>query len=245
MKRFCPKCGKTITKNEMINNFCIDCYMSENDVVVIPPINITVCVKCNKIRMSGKWYSEFRDLEEDIAKSVKHKDLSQAKVSAKVNMDIENKNSTAEITVNTLIGDQLKELKYTVKINIKKDTCLTCSRIAGNYYTTILQIRFNDKEIQKLISEKVISEIIEIITALNERTDRPSANIHIVNEVHLKNGVDFYTDNLKYTQNIAIHLMKHKTAIEKKLSKSIVGIDKNGRDLIRSTICIHFGDKHK
>jgi len=37
--------------------------------------------------------------------------------------------------------------------------------------------------------------------------------------------------------------MKHKTAIEKKYSKSLVGIDKDGKELTRTTICVHFGNE--
>lgn len=243
MKRFCPKCGKTITEEGMINNFCIDCYMSENELIKIPEIDISLCVKCFKIKMGKKWYNSFESLEEDISKSIKSKELYQPKATTKVNIDLENNIHNADITVNTIIGNKFKELKYNVNINVKKDTCLTCSRIAGNYYTTILQLRFNDKKLQKLIYDKIIDEIYTIINSINEKTSRPSANINIVKEVAQKNGIDFYTDNLKYTKNLAVHLMKHKSALERKYSKSLVGIDKDGKDLIRTTICIHFGYK--
>jgi nonsense-mediated mRNA decay protein 3 len=243
MKRFCPKCGKTIIDSEMINNFCIDCYMSENELIKIPEIDIIFCVKCYKMKMGNKWYNNFEDIEEDISKNIKSKELKQPKIITKLNVNLENNIHFAEIKVNTIIGNKFKELIYKVNVNVKKDTCVTCSRIAGSYYTTILQIRFNDKKLQKLIFEKILLEIREIMSKINERTSRPSANINIIKEVAHKNGIDFYTDNLKYTKNIATHLMKHKSAIEKKYSKSLVGIDKDGKDLIRTTICVHFGNK--
>lgn len=243
MKRFCPKCGKTINEDNMINNFCIDCYMSENELVKIPPLEILLCVKCYKIKMGNKWYNNLENIEEDISKNIKYKELNQPKIHTKINIDLENNINNAEITINTIIGNKFKELKYIKDISIKRDTCLTCSRIAGNYYTSILQIRFNDKKLQNLILDKIKEEIRTIVNSINEKTSRPTANINIVKEVSQKNGVDFYTDNLKYTNNLATHLMKHKSAIERKYSKSLVGIDKDGKDLIRTTICIHFGKK--
>lgn len=241
MKRFCPKCGKEINQDNMINNFCIDCYMSENNLIKIPNIEITLCVKCNKIRMGKKWYSNFESIEEDISKNIKFIELSQPKITTEIHIDFEKNIHYAEIKINTIIGNKFKELIYKVNINVKKDTCVTCSRIAGNYYTTILQIRFDDKNLQSLILDKIIKEIKEIIDSINEKTSRPSANINIIKEVSLKNGIDFYTDSLKFTKNIATHLMKHKTAIDKKYSNSLVGIDKNGKDLVRTTICVRFG----
>lgn len=243
MDRFCPKCGKTINENQMLNNFCVDCYLLENEIIKIPPIEVTLCVKCFKIKMGNKWFNSFDALGEDISKSIKYRELNQPKIITKVNIDLENKIHNAEITINTIIGNKFKELKFIENVIIKRDTCITCSRIAGNYYTTILQIRFNNKKLQKIIFDKIVKEIYDITDKINERTSRPSANVNVVKEVLQKNGIDFYTDNLKYTKNIATHLMKHKTALEQKYSKSLVGIDKDGKDLIRTTICIHFGDK--
>jgi nonsense-mediated mRNA decay protein 3 len=217
--------------------------MSENKLVKIPEIEISLCVKCFKIKMGKKWYNSIEGLEEDISKSVKSNILIQPKISTKVNIDLDKNIHFAEISIESIIGNKFKELKYQVNINVKKDTCITCSRIAGNYFTTILQIRFNDKKLQTLIYDKIIKEIYEIINSINEKTSRPSANVNIIREVKHKNGIDFYTDSLKFTRNIGIHLMKHKSAYERIYSKTLVGVDKDGRDLIRTTICIHFGKK--
>ncbi len=50
MKKFCPKCGKDINDDNSIDNFCIDCYLKDNDLVKIPDLDFTFCVKCKKIR---------------------------------------------------------------------------------------------------------------------------------------------------------------------------------------------------
>lgn len=244
MERFCPKCGKKITQDEMINNFCVECYISEKQLIKIPDIEITICVKCNKIKYGNKWYAEFSEIEEAILKNIKIiSDLNQPKLSTKLNIDLEKNINFLEVSILTIIGNKLKELKYTKEVVLKKDTCLSCSRVAGNYYTTILQVRFNNKEIQKQIFEKIYKEVYDIINVINKRTNKPSANINIVKETFLKNGFDIYTDNLKYTNNLSTHLLKHKSALERKFSKSLVGVDKNGKKLYRTTICVHFGYK--
>jgi len=132
MKRFCPKCGKEISSEDMINNFCIDCYMSENELIRIPNLEITMCVKCNKLNMGKKWYGNFESIEEDISKNIKFTELVQPKITTKLNIDLEKHIHFADITINTIIGNKFKELKYKSNVNIKKDTCVSCSRIAGN-----------------------------------------------------------------------------------------------------------------
>lgn len=243
MERFCPKCGKSINQESMLNNFCIDCYLSENQIIKVPDLEITFCVKCFKIKMKNKWYGNLEDLEEDISKNVKYLKINQPKIKTKVNLDLENNIHNAEITVKTIVGTKFKELKFIENINVKKDTCISCSRIAGNYYTTILQIRFNDKKLQELIFQKIVKEVKDIVSSINEKTSRPSANINIIKEINQKNGIDFYFDNLRFTRNIVTHLMKHKSAFDTKKSSTLVGVDKTGKELVRNTFCVHFGKK--
>ncbi|MFA7575928.1 MAG: NMD3-related protein [archaeon] len=245
MNRFCPKCGKEIKEEEMINNFCINCYLKDNDIIIIPEIEIIFCVKCNRIRYTNKWYDNLEDIERDIAKHIKVKDIPKSKILVKLDLDFEKNNYTAKIIVKTIISGTFKNIEKDVDVVVKKDTCVICSRIAGNYYTTILQIRFNDKKLQKILSPKIYSEIESIKNSLNSRSAKPSANLHIVKEVKQKTGFDLYLDNLKLAYNLVQHLMKHKTAINFNTSKTLVGLNKEGQRTYRTTFAVHFGNKEK
>ncbi len=243
MKRFCPKCGKEVTEDEIINNFCIDCYLKDNDIIIVPDIEITMCVKCGKIKYTHRWFNNFDEIEAVIKKSIKVKDLKQPKTEVKLNLDFKNRKYSADITVVALIGNKLKTLTKEVPVVIKKDTCIVCSRIAGSYYTTIIQLRYDTKQLNELLLEKHITEIEKISEQLNTRSTKPSANLHIVKEFKQKTGHDLYLDNIKLTYNIVQHLMKQKYAVRYNTSKTLVGVDKDGQRVYRTTFCVHFGEK--
>jgi len=245
MKRFCPRCGKEIDNEEGINNFCIDCYLKDKDPIHIPDIEITVCVKCGKIKYQSKWFNNFEEVEKVISKNIKVKDFKQPKITTHLNLNWNSGIYSADISIDAIINDKLKRINKNKTVHIKKDTCLICSRIAGNYYTSILQIRFNDKKLQKLIEEKIKIEINKIIDSLNSRTNKVSATLHIIREKKQSTGFDLYLDNMKLSYNLTQHLMKHISAISYNTSKTLVGVSKDGLRVYRTTFCVHFGEKDK
>lgn len=242
MKRFCPKCGKEINDTNSINNFCIDCYLQDHNIIIIPKIELTICPRCGRIKFRTKWYNNFEDIEDTISKNVKVIDLGQAKVDTKLNIDLDKKEYSADITVKTILKNKFLTLKKQAPVIIKKDICLSCSRLSGSYYTTILQLRYDDKKIKELISDKILEEVRNISDALNSRSTKLSSNIHIVKELPQKTGTDLYLDNNKLAFHIVQHLMKHKSAKSNTTSKTLVGVDKNGERIYRTTFCIHFGE---
>ena len=242
MKRFCPKCGKEINDSNSINNFCLDCYLEDHNIIVIPKIELTICPRCGKIKFRTKWFNNFEDIEEMISKQVKVIDLGQAKVNTKLNIGFKKKKYSADITVKTILKNKFLTLKKEAPVIVKKDICLSCSRLSGSYYTTILQLRYDDKKIKELISDKVVQEVKNISDILNLKSTKLTSNIHIVKEIPQKTGTDLYLDNNKLAYYIVQHLMKHKSASSKSTSKTLVGVDKNGLRIYRTTFCIHFGE---
>ena len=242
MKRFCPKCGKDIDDKTSIDNFCIDCYLKDHELVKLPDLDVTYCVKCHKIRYGHKWYNNFEEVKNAILKNVKILSLKQAKVDLDFDLNFESNKYKAFFKIKALLGNKFKEIVKEKEIKLQKDTCLTCSRIAGNYYTTIIQLRFKTKKLMELIEGKILTEIETIMDNINEKTNKISATIHIVREEKQKTGTDLYIDNLKLSYNLVQHLMKHKTAREYKTSKTLVGVSRDGQRVYRTTFCVHFED---
>jgi len=242
MKRACPKCGNMIDDDNSLNNFCIDCYLDGKELVVIPNIKLNFCMRCNKIKYCGRYFDDISQLEELIASHIKINEiLEQPKVDVKLNLNFENNNYLAVINVKCIVGNKIKTITKEVKLDFVKDTCTICSRIAGHYYTAIIQLRFDDKKIQKLIGEKLLEEVDNIVDVINSRGKKESSTVHIIKEVKQKTGIDLYMDNKAMSQRIVNHLMKHRSAHNQQKSVSLVGVDQNGKRLYRHTFCVHFG----
>ncbi|MEI8364548.1 MAG: NMD3-related protein [archaeon] len=244
MNRQCPKCGKEITEGQEVYNFCIDCYLKDHEVIVIPKIDLSYCVKCAKVKYAAKLYDNVEEAEKAIEKHVKIKELDSGKLSVKLNLNFEKGDYSVTVTLKALVGNKVVSIEKKERILLKKEVCQVCSRVAGNYFTTILQVRFLDKKIQEKIGNKVYNQIYDMVDSINQNgKNSAESTIHIVKEDTQKTGIDFYLDNVRLTHSIMTSLMKSQYAVDHKISNTLFGLSKEGQRTYRHTFCIHFGEK--
>jgi len=243
MNRQCPSCGKEITDDNEVYNFCIDCYLKDHEIIVLPKIELSYCVKCSKVKYAGKYYDTIDEVEKAIEKHIKIKELDTGKLSVKLNLDFEKGEYFVNVILKALIGQKVISIEKKEKIIIKKEACQVCSRVAGNYFTTILQIRFLDKKTKEKIGNKIYNQIYDLVDSINNGNNNPDSTIHIVKEDMQKTGIDFYLDNVKQTHFIMSSLLKNKFAVDHKISNTLFGLNKEGQRVYRHTFCIHFGEK--
>ncbi len=244
MNRQCPKCGEEITDDNEVYNFCIDCYLKDHEIIVLPKIDLVYCVKCSKVKYAGKFFDTLEEVEKAIEKHTKIKELDTGKLSIKLNLDFEKGDYSVNVVLKALVGQKVISVEKKERVTIKKEVCQVCSRVAGNYFTTILQVRFLDKKIKEQIGNQIYNQIYDMVDSINQSgTNNPDSTIHIVKEEVQKTGVDFYLDNVKQTHFIMSSLLKNKYAMDHKISNTLFGLSKEGQRVYRHTFCIHFGEK--
>jgi len=242
MDRLCPKCGKKINEEESVYNFCLDCYLKDHEVIVIPKVDLAYCVKCNKLKYAAKLYDTIEETEKAIAKHVKIKELDQGKLTVKLDLNFEKGEYFILVNVKALVEHKIIDLNKKERITIKKEVCQVCSRVAGSYFTTILQIRFLDKDTQKKIGNQIYNQVYDIVEGINRKgNNNVDSTIHIVKEEVQKTGIDMYLDNVRLTHAIMTELNKNKYAVDHKISNTLFGLNKEGQRVYRHTFCIHFG----
>jgi len=244
MNRLCPKCGKEITDQNTINNFCLDCYLKDHEIIVIPKIEISYCVKCSKVKYSAKLYDTLEDAEKAIEKHIKIKELDTGKLSVKLNLNFEKGDYSVTVTLKALVEQKVITIEKKERIILKKEVCQVCSRVAGSYFTTILQIRFLDKNIKEKIGNNIYNQVYDMVDSINSSgKNSAESTIHIVKEEVQKTGIDFYLDNVRLTHSIMTSLLKSQYAVDHKISNTLFGLNKEGQRTYRHTFCIHFGEK--
>jgi NMD protein affecting ribosome stability and mRNA decay len=241
MKRFCPKCGKEVEEDNMIHNFCVDCYLSDHDIIKAHEFKITYCPKCGNFRYAKKTYKNVEDLEKELAKHVKVKDIKQSNAKVKLNLDFEKKVYYADIIIKALISNKITNIEKKQPISFRIEPCKVCSRLAGHYYTTILQIRFDTKKLKEKIQDQKINIINKKIKEINSNKKNITNPINIVKVKEKKKGLDLYINDLKHTNNILSELSKDSKSYGIQHTKTLVGMEKNGQRRYRYTLCIHFG----
>ena len=240
MKRFCPKCGKTIEEEDSINNFCVNCYLEDNDIIHVPIFEITACPKCGILKYARRFFKSEEDLERELKKHIKVDDLDQSKVRVTLNLDYDSNKYSVTVSVKTLIGGQIKILEKEQKVSMRKDLCQVCSRLSGGFFTTILQLRFDTKELEDRLITVKAKEIDRLIETINKQKENLANPVNISKELKQKTGIDLYINDIKHALTIVDHLKKSKSAYGIQKTKTLVGMETTGKRRYRHTICIHF-----
>ncbi len=203
----CPKCGADEKEKKFIGPFCIDCYEFK---IKLPKKDLYIeqCVKCKRIRLKGKW-QEFskKDISEYITKKCKGEFDN-----AKFNID------TNEILFKINIDGKEVEINKRIKFEIKKTMCKDCSRRLGGYYEAIIQLRGNEKKIEKWFKKIPGALKKTYITKIEE----------------LKEGINLYVGSYREVQKFM-----SKYGFKPIVTKKLVGVDQ-GKRLYRSTFLLRF-----
>jgi nonsense-mediated mRNA decay protein 3 len=115
------------------------------------------------------------------------------------------------------------------EINVKFQVCQNCSRQAGGYYESILQIRTKRKEILDLAVDFVYNEI-----------DSSPSEIFTTEEGPVRGGFDFQLSSTEKGRSLARELMIKFGGQVTETSK-LIG-RKDGRDLLRHTFGVRLPD---
>jgi len=198
---FCVECGSEPDK--LYDGLCPDCYIDTKLKVEIDcPIKIDICPVCNSVRKKNSWI-ERPDLNAimldriDDALSIPYEVDSYG-----FNVGFEEKdpyNIDANINLELESNDLSTEQKISTKIVFKKVQCQICSRVHGNYYEAILQVRPSDKEMTDEQKELVMKKVKRRI----EVKEGEKRNIFLTFHEEIHGGMDFYLSDTGVTKNLA------------------------------------------
>ncbi len=240
MQRFCPKCGKTVPEEKMINNFCIECYVSENPIVTAPKFEITYCPKCDSYRYAKKIFQK-SELEHELSKHIRIKELEQAKPIVTLVTDFDRHEYYVKVVVKALFGNAIKEITMEKDVSFRVEQCTDCLKLASNYYTTILQLRFDTKELMKELQPVLIKQIETQVNTINNANVSKHKPFFISKKIDQTTGIDIYLNDIDHTEKIRKTLLYNKHVKTWQKTRSLITADKDGRRKYRHTICLHYG----
>jgi nonsense-mediated mRNA decay protein 3 len=197
MKKFCYLCGKKVSEG----NLCEECFLKMKSIAVPEKIEIEICKRCSAIK-SGKFWkkAEIKEVVKDFVKKECSVDVRDGK---------------AYVIMRIPFGEKLLEVKKEIEIVPKKSICNSCSKLAGGYYESVLQVRNFDK----------INEILSVAK---------SENFYVKN---VKEGIDLYFLRKSSAERVAKKLKKMFKNIEIKKSFKLA-TRKNGKNLYRHFVLV-------
>ncbi len=213
--RFCPKCGKDITKG----TFCNDC---QPQILEYEDIVIEIC-NCGRLLEHGKWHP-YTDLNHAVEKVVKT-NIKQKAVKIKANINklkiFRGKN---QVSVKVHFNNEIYELP----LNIILVQCATCSRKDTQYFEGIIQLR-NPKD-------EVVSYIEKEIETSNTK------GIFINKKEKVTNGIDFYVTDQKFIQLLGRKVIRRFGGLIKINARLHTKNHQTSKDLYRINVLIQLPD---
>lgn len=203
----CPKCGKSSKEKNFIEAFCVDCY--PYNLKIPEKIEIDVCKRCRKMRIKGEWVEYDRKKLEEYVEGKCKGDFTS------VEYDIDSQ--TAVFTIKKGDSEAQVERKFPLKENIVM--CTSCSRIAGGYFESIIQLRGNEGKVRKYT--KILTKMLSRSTFISKIDEK-------------KEGTDMYIGNTRAVLETIAEL-----GIKRKITRKLAGT-KYGKKFYRTTFLLRF-----
>ena len=230
---FCVECGKEL--EELTDGLCDECYSSRLQADIPEHIDIEVCTSCWSVRLGGRW-KERPDMHSIMLERIDDALSISPQVerySFRADFKEEDpKNTMAHIKLDLYRGDIKVERELTSRIILKKEQCTTCSRIHGNYYEAILQIRPSTRELsheQRDVVKGMVKREVE-----ERRGDDRKIFITSTQEIH--GGLDFYMSDNGVTKKLA-KVISEKFGGKVTVSSKLAG-RKDGQDIYKMTYSV-------
>ena len=194
------------------------------EVARIDEFEITICSRCNFIRMGNRW------VESSIEKVIEESVLKSAWVSEEFDVSEVVISKDYCVFRGNIAGEEV-EVTVPLKYRIKKVLCERCSREAGGYYESIVQIRADRRELSDEEIEKALEIVDEVIS------NAPEDQKAFVSKIERKKeGVNIFFGSRNIGKKVSRMILKKFGGSLKESKKLHTRID--GRDVYRFTYSV-------
>lgn len=202
----CPKCGRKSSETTFMEAFCTECYPVS--VKVPGKISITACKRCNRMLLGGEWVPY---KEKAICRYVAERCRGEF---SEVDYDLNG--HVAVFTIRR--GASEMKVERSAPVEIVWTTCRECSKISGGYFESIVQLRGDERSVDRYKER--------FINALSKKT-------FIAKEkVQKTGGVDLYIGSNKATFGLVQEL-----GLDAKITRKLIGREE-GKRKYRTTFAI-------
>ncbi len=233
----CPRCGQP-TEDAL----CQHCIQETTQLVSCPDqVEVVVCSVCGSQQINGKWQLPgslpIGDLavQSTVDSLWLHKEL----MKPEIDVDLKEVGATrylARINVCGLFMGKSTGYQCEIPVRIKKVACERCSRIAGKYFQSTVQLRGSS---ERTITIPEIEECKRMARDMADASYRGGDQLSFIQEMkEVKGGLDIILGSTQLGRRMARAFVERFGGRLLETAK-LIG-KKENRDVYRSTLLVRF-----
>ena len=157
---FCPRCGDPVEpRAEPLPGdpsgrqatLCDACYFADFDLVDAPEtLDVRICPRCGAVHRGERWVDvgaeDYTDVVVEATREALGVHVDAREVSWLVDPEQVDENTIAmHCHFTGIVRETAVEADHDVRVRFARETCGRCSRIAGDYYAAVVQVRGDDR----------------------------------------------------------------------------------------------------
>ncbi|AFV25084.1 hypothetical protein Mpsy_2885 [Methanolobus psychrophilus R15] len=231
----CPKCGG-LTQG-LIDGLCKDCFFKASHLIEAPLVLYAkICPTCGAQLLKGKWNNDCT-IPEIVIQTAEDALLIHDKADD-IELCIEPKQMTPHLyrvkieASATILGEPVQQSIET-EARITRIACDMCSRMSGNYFEAILQIRAASRHPTEEEKKRCMQIINNTLDKMQKKGDRTA---FITNSAEARDGIDLYMGSANATRIVCKEIVAELGGGFAE-SSSLFG-RKDGKDVYRMTFSL-------
>ena len=237
MQALCPKCGQPSE-----DGLCPQCSMDAIKLIQFPNVaEVVICSMCGSQQIKGKWQLPDSRSTEDLATDAAvdsiwlHRDL----LHPEIDVELKKTGATRYIARIRVIGSFMEqEVEETgeVQVRIRLVACERCSRMAGKYFQSTVQLRGNGS---RAISAQEMEECRRMAQDMADADYRGGDQLSFIQDIkEVRGGLDIILGSTQLGRRMARAVQDRFGG--KLLEKCKMVGKKENRDVYRSTLLVRF-----
>ena len=233
----CPRCGQPTE-----DGLCSRCVQETTELASCPnQVEVVICSTCGSQQINGKWQLPGTLPLQDLAAQAAadsiwiHKEMNQPQI----DVDLKVAGATrylARIEVRGSFRGREALVQCEIPVRIKKVACERCSRMAGKYFESTVQLRGS---CERPIMEREIEECKKMAEDMADASYRGGDQHSFIQEIkEVKGGLDIILGSTQLGRRMAKAFVERFGGRLLETAK-LVG-RKDNRDVYRTTLLVRF-----
>jgi len=233
----CPKCGRPADEG-----LCLQCRMEAIKLIQFPAVaEVVICSVCRSQQIKGKWQlPESRPVEDLVSSAAVeslwlHPELLHPDIEVEVHKTGATQYIARIMAKGSFMGQGVEE-SGEVQVRIRQLACERCSRMAGRYFQSTVQLRGNGS---RLISPWEMEECRRMAQDMADAGYRGGDQLSFIQDIkEVRGGLDIILGSTQLGRRMARAVQERFGGRLLETCK-LVG-KKEDRDVYRSTLLVRF-----